>query len=58
MLCFVMDYELSYMSLQCQVICHTRIRQVRKISKSDYYLRRVHLSVRMEQLALPLDGFS
>jgi len=53
-----MDYELSYMHLQCQVICHIRIRHVRKIAKSDYYLRHVHLSARVEQLALPLGGFS
>jgi len=58
MLCFVKDYELSYMSLRCQAICHVPVRNFRKIAKSDYYHLHVHLSVRMEQLALPLDGFS
>jgi len=58
MLCFGMDYEPSYMSLRCQVICHVPVRHVRKIAKSDYCLHHVHLSVRMEQLALPLEGFS
>ena len=58
MLCFVMDYELSYMSLRCQVICYVSVRHFRKIAKSDYYLHHAHLSVRMEQLALTLDGFS
>ena len=33
-------------------------RRVRKFSKSDYKLRHVCPSVRMEQLGLPLDGFS
>ena len=58
MLCFFMDYELSYMYLRCQVICHVRIRHFCKMAKSDCYLRYVHLSLRIEQLALPLDGFS
>jgi len=57
MLCFVIDYELSYMTLRCQVICHICIRHLRKIAQSDYCLRHVHLSDRMEQLAFPLDGF-